>query len=343
MIYNIFVVINNIIALFLCLDTVIFIMLQMKGAFYLRFKVGDKVRVRTDLIPYKKYGGLTFLNGKMLNCAGQICTIKKAYNVGSYDVNENIFTWSDEMLEPLYATGGKIPTPSEPVTIEGQLGLPKGVSIHDFSTNELIVPWNAISNIHIEPNMNIAEISQKISEHLNAFSKERTCGKRAENIYFDENTFKEKKVMRFSFYTIEEYRIDKSNNTKIPTITTKVLYKDKDDCVIEGSATCDKTDYNERQGCLEALANAVSGDNFDREYNKAVKWNKKVNLSNRTCHYCGQLFDTRAEKEAHEAWHVERKKVRRERYLLRKRAKEIAFEEQAQKMAKEIIAEDNKK
>ena len=63
----------------------------------------------------------------------------------------------------------------------------------------------------------------------------------------------------------------------------------------------------------------------------------------RTCTYCGQVFDTVEEKQEHEAWHVERKKARRERYLLRKRAKEIAFEEQAQKMAKEIIAEDNKK
>jgi hypothetical protein len=55
------------------------------------------------------------------------------------------------------------------------------------------------------------------------------------------------------------------------------------------------------------------------------------------------VCDTIEDKNEHEAWHVECRKARHERYLLRKRAKEIAFEEQAQKMAKEIIAEDKKK
>lgn len=172
-----------------------------------------------------------------------------------------------------------------------------------------------------------------------------SVGKRADNIYFDEWTFKEEKKMptKFTFYTTEGYRMDKSNNTKIPTMTTEVLYKDKDGCAKGGSATCDKADYNERQGCLEALANAMLGGNFDRDFNRAVKANELADKKKRTCTYCGKVFDTVEEKQAEEAWHVERKKARRERYLLRKRAKEIAFEEQAQKLAKEIIAEDNKK
>lgn len=95
--------------------------------------------------------------------------------------------------------------------------------------------------------------------------------------------------------------------------------------------------YDERQGCLEALANAMLGGNFDRDFNRAVKANELTDKKKRTCTYCGKVFDTVEEKQAHEAWHVERKKARRERYLLRKRAKEIAFEEQAQKMAKEMI------
>ena len=164
--------------------------------------------------------------------------------------------------------------------------------------------------------------------------------KRATEVY---SSTKEEKNLKFTFYTTEGYRIDKSNNTKIPTMTTEVLYKDNDGCAKGGSATCDKVDYDERQGCLEAIANAVLGGNFDRDFNRAVKANEFADKKKRTCTYCGQLFDTAEEKQAHEAWHVERKKARRERYLLRKRAKEIAFEEQAQKMAKEIIAEDNKK
>ena len=152
--------------------------------------------------------------------------------------------------------------------------------------------------------------------------------------------------MKFTFYVTEGTRPDKNPNGDgkgvIPTKTTYVTIENSGS-IYRGNATCDKTDYSSRQGCLEAIANAMLGGNFDREYNKIVKRHKLCELHDRTCHYCGQVFDTREEREAHEAWHVERKKARRERYLLRKRAKEIAFEEQAQKMAKEIIAEDNKK
>ena len=149
---------------------------------------------------------------------------------------------------------------------------------------------------------------------------------------------KEDKPMRLTFYTTEGYRIDTSNNTKIPTITTKV------DCIFgdlvySGSATCDKFNYDEREGVLNAVSNALFRGKFDREYNRAVKANKEYEKVTRTCYYCGKVFDTVEERQAHEVWHVERRKARHERYLLRKRAKEIAFEEQAQKMAKEMLEE----
>lgn len=161
---------------------------------------------------------------------------------------------------------------------------------------------------------------------------------------FNVKWIKEEKKMptKFTFYVTEGYRMDKSNNTKIPTITTEVLVNGVD-YQYSGSATCDKADYSERDGILNAIANAVCCGNFDREFNKVIKNRAFADKKARTCTYCGKVFDTVEEKQAHEAWHVERKKARRERYLLRKRAKEIAFEEQAQKMAKEIIAEDNKK
>ena len=139
--------------------------------------------------------------------------------------------------------------------------------------------------------------------------------------------------MKFTFYVKEGTRIDKSCNKTVPTMTTFVTIGRYH----SGKATCDKADYDERQGCLEAIANAFLDGNFDREFNKAVKKNERTELHNRTCTYCGKVFDTVEELKEHEAWHVERKKARRERYLLRKRAKEIAFEEAAQKMAKEMI------
>lgn len=153
-----------------------------------------------------------------------------------------------------------------------------------------------------------------------------------------EQKLKEDKKLKFTFYTEEGYRIDKSNNSKVETITTFVKINGFDNTYL-GMATCDKVDYSEREGVINALANAMCNGNFDREFNKAVKDNARADKKARTCTYCGQLFDTVAEKEAHETWHVERRKARHERYLLRKRAKEIAFEEQAQKMAKEMMGE----
>ena len=168
-----------------------------------------------------------------------------------------------------------------------------------------------------------AEEAQKIYDeifrHFNAFPKED-------------------KSMKLTFSTTEGYRIDTSNNTKIPTITTKVTCQSYDS-TYHGSATCDKFNYDERQGVLEAIANAMFGSKFDREYNRAVKANKEYEKATRICDYCGRVFDTVEERKAHEDWHIERRKARHERYLLRKRAKEIAFEEQAQKMAKEMLEE----
>lgn len=182
---------------------------------------------------------------------------------------------------------------------------------------------------------NSREFEEKFNEELakrfNAFSNDGISAKNGG-----------KNSMKFTFYVTEGYRIDKSNNTRIPTMTTDVLVNGKD-YQYSGSATCDKADYSEREGVLNAIANAVCGGNFDREFNKVIKNKAFADKKARTCTYCGKVCDTVEEKEEHEAWHVERRKARHERYLLRKRAKEIAFEEQAQKMAKEIIAEGNKK
>ena len=82
--------------------------------------------------------------------------------------------------------------------------------------------------------------------------------------------------MKFTFYVTEGYRIDKSNNTRILTMTTEVLINGKD-YQYSGSATCDKTDYEEREGVLNAIANAVCGGNFDREFNKVMKNNAFAN------------------------------------------------------------------
>lgn len=276
--------------------------------FDVKYKVGDNVRVRIDLVPYEVYGNLTFFDGNMSKCAGQICTISVVLSDKKYYVSENPFAWSEEMLEPadsktllIFENGSSIKALSQKDdTVRGE---------NHFCTG-FEAPY--------------LDLSVFLNDGISA----KNGGKNS---------------MKFTFYVKEGTRVDKTCNKLIPTITTFITAESYGDSTYHGAATCDKADYNERQGCLEALANAMLGGNFDRDFNRAVKANEFADKKKRTCTYCGKVFDTVEEKQAEEAWHVERRKARHERYLLRKRAKEIAFEEQAQKMAKEIIAEDNKK
>ena len=66
-----------------------------------KFKVGDKVRVRKDLIPDTKYGDVYFVYS-MKNMCGKIVTIKDFYsdNCNMY-LKEIGYLWSPEMLEPV--------------------------------------------------------------------------------------------------------------------------------------------------------------------------------------------------------------------------------------------------
>lgn len=145
---------------------------------------------------------------------------------------------------------------------------------------------------------------------------------------------KEENNMNFWTTTGERYEsLGKHKGKTIPTTTTFVEYNGR-----VSSATCDTADYNERQGVLEALANAVCG-NFDRKYNAVKKLKDKEYKLNCTCGFCGKVCDTPEERAEHEQWHIDRKKAKRERYLLRKRAKEIAFEQAAQEIAKTIAKE----
>ena len=252
---------------------------------------------------------------------------------------EEVIEFSDLVATGGYCNGfrgGKIPTPSKPVSIEEQFGLPKGVSIHDLPIESLYRPMNIeIQPLELVCNEEQAKnIAERLAKELNGML----------GVSF---TKKEEKKMptKFTFYfnVNEGTRVDKSCNGTIPTITTSVVLDkfgnpDRRKCYsLEGEATCDKADYDMRQGVLEALANAVFDGNFEKAYDKAVKTNAFCERRDRTCHYCGKVLDTIEEKQAHEAWHIERKKARRERYLIRKRAKEIAFEEAAQKMAKEMV------
>lgn len=159
--------------------------------------------------------------------------------------------------------------------------------------------------------------------------------------FINGNTFEVKKekesMLNLEFKTEEGYRIDKTCNKQIPTIKTTVssrTYPWKN-----GVATCDKADYSERQGVIEALANLICNGNFDREYQRTKAKYKKEYAEDCKCQKCGKSFATPELARECEKAHEERRKAKREKYLMRKaaikRAKELEIEQMAKDMLKE--------
>lgn len=65
----------------------------------MKYKVGDKVRVRTDLIEDKIYGAEKFILS-MFKFKGKICTIKEIYDkYYLFEEDDDEWYWTDEMLE----------------------------------------------------------------------------------------------------------------------------------------------------------------------------------------------------------------------------------------------------
>ena len=306
----------------------------------MKFKVGDKVVVSPKANPL--LGGLS---GIVVETQESPIANTTYYKVDLDEervfpehqlIDEAEYRFLTELnvtTAQLLATCGIKPADSDTKVLRAK----DGTIIGDFSTGGTLSIHDQPTTELIKKEFNVTWLD-KIALPTATETKEMVERVRREILKFTNAFPKEEKKLKFTFYTEEGYRIDKSNNSKVETITTFVKINGFDNTYL-GMATCDKVDYSEREGVINALANAMCNGNFDREFNKAVKDNARADKKARTCTYCGQLFDTVAEKEAHEAWHVERRKARHERYLLRKRAKEIAFEEAAQKMAKEMMGE----
>lgn len=65
----------------------------------MKYKVGDKVKVRSDLRVGKRYGEHTFAHD-MFKFMGKIVTIESVWEQ-SYRIEEDAYWWTDEMLEPV--------------------------------------------------------------------------------------------------------------------------------------------------------------------------------------------------------------------------------------------------
>ena len=64
----------------------------------MKYKVGDKVRVKKDLVPGNKYGDVTYVSN-MDKFKNEECVITSTDNK-AYCINGLGYWWTDEMLEP---------------------------------------------------------------------------------------------------------------------------------------------------------------------------------------------------------------------------------------------------
>lgn len=64
-----------------------------------KYKIGDYVRVRPNLILYKEYGGVALLHGMAQNC-GRVGKITKIAHGSAYVLDFSTYIWTVYMLEP---------------------------------------------------------------------------------------------------------------------------------------------------------------------------------------------------------------------------------------------------
>lgn len=70
----------------------------------MKYKVGDKVKVKKGLELNREYGGILF--AKPMQCCLEVTILRvhkedEGYNFNGYSVEENICFWTDEMLDGL--------------------------------------------------------------------------------------------------------------------------------------------------------------------------------------------------------------------------------------------------
>lgn len=196
--------------------------------------------------------------------------------------------------------------------------------------DEVYFRVNKIHNIDEKPDFLIREHDVFDIEKSNMISVEDSI-----NIYknltsinpYSELTLSTpKEKINFNFAT-KEIIIDRKFNfngkthfKKVPQIIT-IVDITRGEKFFHGTATCDKIDYNERDGILNAIANAVCGGNFDKVYDANLKAKEKARLAECKCSMCGGVYNNPEDARSCEKLHIENKKRRSHNHWLKTEAK----------------------
>ncbi|BBK61876.1 hypothetical protein A9CBEGH2_08160 [Amedibacterium intestinale] len=82
----------------------------------MKFKIGDKVKLKDDLVVRERYEEISFLE-EMECFKGEVLTIKSINKRGNYRLNEAPFFWSPsmfELVEPIDVEFEEVRIPDEP-------------------------------------------------------------------------------------------------------------------------------------------------------------------------------------------------------------------------------------
>lgn len=204
----------------------------------------------------------------------------------------------------------------------------------------------------------VERVRQEILNFTNAFPKE------------------EKKMpTKFTFYVTDWVDINKTNGEKIPMKRTVAYIGSNTD--VKADTSCPVAEYDERIGCLIAaakisakksneakmmyniarntwgtelswailfeLADSAFNGNFERAYKKFHNDNLRFEKKRLTCSFCGKVFETIEEKTKHENEHIQNKKNKREKYLIRKEAKRRLAEAEREGKIEQTMKELYKK
>lgn len=125
----------------------------------MKYKVGDKVRVRRDLEEGETYGGWDALED-MVKMRGEIVTIRRVRS-SAYELEETNSMWSDEMLEGLVE---EELTAEEAIRILG--GMCRDFSCCECPIYELIEDEGSCDNFRAEkPDKVIEVLKQQKKNH----------------------------------------------------------------------------------------------------------------------------------------------------------------------------------